>query len=57
MIFFKIVMTFQAGRDKLWVVNEAILITINHLHGAFQVWNVDLKLFAVFKSLNEFLGR
>lgn len=55
MILLQVVVAFKTGCYEFWVVNQAILVTINHLHRAFQVWKVNFYFLAILQPIHKLL--
>ena len=55
-IFLKVVVTLKTGGYEFGVVNQAILVAVNHLHSAFQICKIYFYFLAIFKSFDELIN-
>ncbi len=53
MVLLQVICALQASSYELSVVDESVLITINDLHGALYVLQVNFNLGAVLKPVNK----
>ena len=50
MVLLQVGLAVHAGRNKLSVVNQTILVTVDNLHSLFHVFNVQLNLWNIFHT-------
>lgn len=57
MVLLQVAGALQAGRNKLRVVDQSVLIAVDDLHRSLHVTQVDLDLRTVLQSIDQLFNR